>query len=77
MTRFETKLVEKMYHNIKEGKTAFPFLVALLETYLKKPLTPEQRGEVAEQAERIKNGEMSLEEYMEYYQTQRAKFRII
>lgn len=77
MTRFERKLVEKMYHNIKDGKTTFPFLVALLETYLKKPLTLEQKGEAAEQAERIRNGEMSLEEYMEYYQTQKAKFRII
>lgn len=77
MTRFERKIVERMYYNIKEGNTSSPFLITILETYLKMPLDVEQRTIVSEQAERIRNGEMSLEEYMEYYQTQKAKFRII
>lgn len=77
MTRFERKIVERVYYNIKEGNTSSPFLITILETYLKTPLDIEQRAIVSEQAERIRNGEMSLEEYMEFYQTQRAKFRII
>ena len=77
MTRFERKIVERMYYNIKEGNTSSPFLITLLETYLKRPLNMEQREVISEQAERIRNGEMSLEEYIEYYQTQKAKFRII
>ena len=77
MTRFERKFVEKTYYNIKNGKTPLPFLFTILETYLKRPLDTEQRTIVSEQAERIRNGEMSLEEYIEFYQTQRARFRIV
>lgn len=77
MNRFERKFVEKTYYNIKDGATPLPFLFTIMERYLRKPLTPEQRALVTEQTEKIRSGEMSFEEYLEYCEEQRAKIRII
>ncbi len=77
MNGLEERFVEKTYYNVRDGRVKTSFLITLMEKYLRRTLSADQKEQVYNYAERIRNGEMSFEEYWELYQAQRAKIRVI